>query len=75
MYFGWCVVAYVLGLCTTLAANICGWTFNGVQGQPALLYLVPCTLGAVALRALFRRELGALWHGTALRSSEYASIE
>ena len=37
-----------------------------MQGQPALLYLVPATLGAVWWRALRRNEVAALWHGGAL---------
>ena len=40
-----------------LAANALRITVNGVQGQPALLYLVPCTLGAVWWRALRRAAL------------------
>ena len=39
-YFGWSVAGYGLGLAVTLAANAYGWTFNGVQGQPALLYVI-----------------------------------
>ena len=31
--------------------------------QPALLYLVPCTLGPVAARAATRGEWGDLWGG------------
>ena len=30
-------------------------------GQPALLYLVPCTLGAVALTAAVRGEMRRVW--------------
>ena len=39
-YYGWSVAGYALGLAVTLAANAYGWTFNGVQGQPALLYVI-----------------------------------
>ncbi|GBG88465.1 hypothetical protein CBR_g47162 [Chara braunii] len=35
---------------------------NGA-GQPALLYLVPCTLGTVLVLGFFRKELLILWDG------------
>ena len=47
-------------------ANVMGWTINGVQGQPALLYLVPCTLIPFTVSALVRggtSELMDLWNG------------
>ena len=65
-YYGVCCLAYTVGLAITLAANTFGWTFNGVQGQPALLYLVPCTVGAVAARGVLRKEFRQLWRGTLL---------
>ena len=34
-----------------------------VQGQPALLYLVPCTLGTVVLLAWLRGDLPSMWQG------------
>lgn len=34
------------------------------RGQPALLYLVPCTLLTSCTVALWRRELGAFWNGS-----------
>ena len=33
------------------------------RGQPALLYLVPCTLVTSCALALWRRELGVFWTG------------
>ena len=33
------------------------------QGQPALLYLVPCTLGVLCCVAHARGELSDMWHG------------
>ncbi len=33
------------------------------MAQPALLYIVPSTLGALALLGLWRGEVGELWHG------------
>ena len=32
--------------------------------QPALLYLVPCTLGVIVVVAWYRGELSDLWSGT-----------
>jgi len=34
------------------------------RGQPALLYLVPCTLMTSCALALWRRELGMFWTGS-----------
>ncbi|KAM1797612.1 hypothetical protein ACFX12_031775 [Malus domestica] len=36
------------------------YLMNG-NGQPALLYLVPCTLGVVVILGLIRRELKQFW--------------
>lgn len=60
-YFALLVVGYAVGLLLALLANVFGLTFNGVRGQPALLYLVPCTLGPLALAAAWRGELGDMW--------------
>ena len=51
-YFVPTMAAYVAGLGLAFAANAVTHL-----GQPALLYLVPCTLGAVAGTALLRGEL------------------
>jgi hypothetical protein len=63
-YYAWAVVGYALGLGVTLTANANGWTFNNVQGQPALLYLVPSVLGAMLLRSALHSETAALFAGT-----------
>ena len=34
------------------------------EGQPALVYLVPCTLLTVIIISLIRKEFCNLWHGT-----------
>lgn len=65
-YFLFAVLGYAVGLIVTQAANAYGWTFNGVQGQPALLYLVPGVIGFQLLRALLARDLEAVWEGSAL---------
>ena len=51
-YFFPVLGAYVVGLLMAFAANAITH-----QGQPALIYLVPCTLGAVAAVAASRGEL------------------
>ncbi|EFJ05600.1 hypothetical protein SELMODRAFT_187400 [Selaginella moellendorffii] len=57
-YFLWTTVGYGLGLMLTyVALNL----MDG-HGQPALLYIVPCTLGIVVLLGWIRKELGALWN-------------
>ena len=67
-YYPWAICGYGVGLMVTQAANVYGWTFNNVQGQPALLYLVPGVLLTQIGRALACNELSAMWHGGALVS-------
>jgi minor histocompatibility antigen H13 len=55
-YFKWTMTAYIIGLSLAFAAN----AITGL-GQPALLYLVPCTLGTVATVAASRKEISRLW--------------
>ncbi|XP_059653340.1 signal peptide peptidase-like 2 [Cornus florida] len=56
-YFLWLIIGYGLGLfCTYLGLYL----MNG-HGQPALLYLVPCTLGVTIVLGLVRGELKHLW--------------
>ena len=57
-YFGPLVVAYAVGL---LMANMAVYLMH--MGQPALLYLVPCCLGTMAVLGYFRGELPQLWSG------------
>lgn len=56
----WClhVSAYGIGLIITFIALALMKT-----GQPALLYLVPCTLGTTYLIGLKRKEVKMLWSG------------
>jgi len=60
-YFTWCLVGYVVGMLLTFLALF--YNVGGRSGQPALLYLVPCTLGSTLLIARWRGELGAMWMG------------
>ena len=53
------LMGYVVGLMLTYIALI--FNVGGQSGQPALLYLVPCTLGTTVVLALVRREFFKLW--------------
>ena len=56
-YFTPVMFAYVFGLAFAFAANEITHL-----GQPALLYIVPATLGAVLLTATARGELDKIWN-------------
>lgn len=59
-HYGPCALAgYAVGLTATYAALRVG--LFGDAGQPALLYLVPSTLGTTCALAAVRSELGRLW--------------
>ena len=57
-YYSIAIIGYAVGL---LLANLAVQVFH--MGQPALLYLVPCTLGPVILRAKRFKEFDAMWTG------------
>lgn len=57
-YFVPLVIAYAIGL---MMANVAVYVME--MGQPALLYLVPCTLGTVSYLGWKRGDLRALWEG------------
>uniref|UniRef100_A0A3P8PHX6 Signal peptide peptidase-like 2B n=1 Tax=Astatotilapia calliptera TaxID=8154 RepID=A0A3P8PHX6_ASTCA len=59
IYFMACTVAYGIGLLITFVALAVMQ-----MGQPALLYLVPCTLLTSLSIALWRRELPQFWTGS-----------
>ncbi|CAH9131505.1 unnamed protein product [Cuscuta epithymum] len=60
-YFPWLMVGYGVGLCFTYLGL---YLMNG-HGQPALLYLVPCTLGTCVVLGMIRGEMRKLWtYGT-----------
>ncbi|GAB4817455.1 hypothetical protein N2152v2_004501 [Parachlorella kessleri] len=54
------VAGYGVGLLLTYAALAI--SIGGSQGQPALLYLVPCTLGCISLLGWWRGQFWELWH-------------
>ncbi|KAI4324935.1 hypothetical protein MLD38_030376 [Melastoma candidum] len=58
-YIWYAVTGYTVGLITALAAGVLSHA-----PQPALLYLVPSTLGPVILLSWMRRELAELWEGS-----------
>ncbi|XP_058084157.1 signal peptide peptidase-like 1 [Magnolia sinica] len=58
-YMWYAVSGYAIGLVTALAAGILTHS-----PQPALLYLVPSTLGPVVFIAWTRKELMELWEGS-----------
>lgn len=57
-YFLWLVIGYGIGLVFTYLGL---YLMNG-NGQPALLYLVPCTLGVTVILGWIRGELKTLWN-------------
>ncbi|XP_050626269.1 signal peptide peptidase-like 2B isoform X1 [Macaca thibetana thibetana] len=59
IYFVACTIAYGVGLLVTFVALALMQ-----RGQPALLYLVPCTLVTSCAVALWRRELAVFWTGS-----------
>lgn len=56
-YFLYSFIGYGVGLFLTDVSLV---LMDG-HGQPALLYLVPCTLGVVILLAWYRGEFKAMW--------------
>ncbi|KAL5711596.1 Signal peptide peptidase-like 3 [Ranunculus cassubicifolius] len=71
-YFLWLMVGYGIGLFLTYL----GLYLMDGHGQPALLYLVPCTLGPVVMLGSLRGELRHLWtYGTEESTSSVHSGE
>ncbi|GMP70258.1 hypothetical protein CsSME_00029191 [Camellia sinensis var. sinensis] len=58
-YIWFAISGYAIGLVTALAAGILTHS-----PQPALLYLVPSTLGPIIILSWIRNELMELWEGT-----------
>ncbi|XP_037644201.1 signal peptide peptidase-like 2 isoform X3 [Sebastes umbrosus] len=68
IYFMACTIAYGIGLLITFVALA-----MMQMGQPALLYLVPCTLLTSLTVALWRRELPQFWTGSGFVSAAEGS--
>jgi signal peptide peptidase-like 2B len=60
-YFPFLIIGYAVGLLLAFGANYFEITINGVHGQPALLYLVPCTLGLHLVLSWKKSELSEQW--------------
>lgn len=58
LYWSVSVVGYGVGMAVTFMALILM-----AEGQPALVYLVPCTLIPVHLVALWKGQWSLLWAG------------
>ena len=67
-YFWPNVFGYAVGLVLTYLAL--WFEVGGSQGQPALLYLVPCTLGLTLLLAWRRKHLPLMLQGTAVHAMD-----
>ncbi|KAG6532148.1 hypothetical protein ZIOFF_005986 [Zingiber officinale] len=67
-YFLWLVIGYTIGLSLTYLVL---YLMNG-HGQPALLYLVPCTLGLTVILGGIRGELNELWN---FKEGEYSKSD
>lgn len=65
-YFHITMVGYLLGLTLAFTAAV---AFH--IAQPALLYIVPAVLMALAILGLSKGELGVLWRGNYKRSVLY----
>lgn len=71
-YFLWLIFGYGVGLFLTYL----GLYLMDGHGQPALLYLVPCTLGLIIILSSLRGELKYLWdYGSDSSSSREPSSE
>ncbi|KAF9942206.1 Signal peptide peptidase-like 2A [Modicella reniformis] len=64
------ILGYAAGLEVTFIAMM--WSN---KGQPALLYLVPCTIIPVVILASKRHELSLLWHGWGELESEALLVD
>ena len=68
--YGWyALTGYGIGLVTALAAGILSQS-----PQPALLYLVPSTLGPVMYLSWLRKDLWELWEGSGAILNEKAHL-
>ncbi|XP_041074257.1 signal peptide peptidase-like 2A [Polyodon spathula] len=65
IYYISCTIAYGVGMIMTLIVMV-----FSKMGQPALLYLVPCTLLTSALVAWRRKEMKRFWAGTVYEMEE-----
>lgn len=71
-YFLALLIAYGGGLAVTFVALARGW--GGNEGQPALLYLCPATLGMAGALAWANGDLRALWEWNGNPHAGHASV-
>ncbi|KAL9687043.1 hypothetical protein QQ045_031439 [Rhodiola kirilowii] len=64
-YFPWLMIGYGCGLAFTYI----GLYLMKGHGQPALLYLVPCTLGVTVILGSIKGELKELWTNSPIPST------
>eukprot|EP00904_Undaria_pinnatifida_P002749 jgi/Undpi1/12475/HiC_scaffold_5.g02146.m1 len=69
-YFVYMVAGYAVGL---LLANMAVYVM--AMGQPALLYLVPCTLGLFVFLSYSDGTLRSMWDGPPSLSAEHAGYD
>uniref|UniRef100_H9G846 Signal peptide peptidase like 2A n=1 Tax=Anolis carolinensis TaxID=28377 RepID=H9G846_ANOCA len=70
VYFFSCVIAYSVGMLITFVGLVLM-----KSAQPALLYLVPCTLITSTLVALYRKELKKFWNGNSYQVGNMAQFD
>ncbi|XP_043716665.1 signal peptide peptidase-like 1 [Telopea speciosissima] len=68
-YIWYALSGYAIGLVAALAAGILTHL-----PQPALLYLVPSTLGPIIVLSWLRKELAELWEGTTQNLNEKSRL-
>ena len=72
-YFWPNVGGYAVGLLLTYLAL--WFEVGGSQGQPALLYLIPCTLGVTLVLAMSRRQFTLMCRDDTFDSGSSADLE
>ena len=64
-----CLAAYAIGMILTFVVLVLM-----KKGQPALLYLVPCTLITASLVAWRRKEMKKFWKGSSYQVCAYILV-
>lgn len=72
-YFFISFIGYCFGLLFTFVAIVIGFEVNGVRGQPALLYIVPCILIPCLVVSYLRSQFIGLWNGSLIKFSSKTS--
>ena len=72
-YFLTVSLFYFIGLLGAFLANLFGLTVNGVQGQPALLYIIPAIVFSFQILACARGDLKLFWSNSLEAIAEAAN--